>query len=198
MNNFKSSWIVVIVILIILGGVGYVWMFKSKSETALSQDLHVKDVPVLGREHVKVGTKVEYSSNPPTSGEHFEVWTKSGVYDKPTEDGHLVHSLEHGYVIISHNCEIQNKISNIKDQKDGTKSAGIDNKNCKDFVEKLEGFVREDSWKMILIPRPSLDTDFALTAWGKIDKFNIQDASINRVNAFKEAFRSQGPEQTME
>ncbi len=188
---------IIIVVLIILSGVGYVLINKSRSESVSSEDLHAKDVPLLGREHVKVGTKAEYNSNPPTSGNHYEVWTKSGVYDKPTDDGHLVHSLEHGYVIISHNCEIESQNSKVKIQKSGTGSAEVD-KDCIEFVNKLKDLVKGDSWKMILIPRPSLDTNFALTAWGKIDKFNLKDAALSRVKAFKEAFRSRGPEQTME
>ncbi len=181
---------IIIVVLILLVGGGYIWMAKSKSQTVSSNDLRAKDVALLGRDHVDVGTKVKYNSNPPTSGDHYEEWAKNGVHDKSTDDGHLVHSLEHGYIIISHNCEL------IK-LKVGTESAEID-KECMDFVSKLKDLVEKDSWKMILIPRPSLDSDFALTAWGKIDKFNTKDASLSRVKAFVAAFRNHGPEQTME
>ncbi len=192
----KPNLLIIIVVLIIASGGLYIWMNKSKIESVELKDLHVKNVTILGREHVEKETKVKYNSNPPTSGSHFDEWTKSGVYNEPTEDGYLVHSLEHGYIIISYNCEYQ--ISNIKNQKEGTKSAEIDEKECLEFVKRLDGFVKEDSWKMILIPRPNLDTNFALTAWGKIDKFNIKDASLERVKSFKEAFRGKGPEQTME
>ena len=188
---------VIIVALILLAGAGYIWMAKSKSQTISSNNLKAKDVTVLGREHIKVGTKTKYNSNPPTSGDHYEEWTKNGIHDKPTEDGHLVHSLEHGYIIISHNCEmIKLKVKNEK-LKVGTESAKME-KRCLDFVGKLKDLVNKDSWKMILIPRPSLDTNFALTAWGKIDKFDIKDTSLDRVKAFIEAFRNHGPEQTME
>lgn len=195
---FKPTLVVIIIVLIIiLAGAGYIWMAKSKSQSVSLNNLHAKDVALLGREHVKVGTKVKYNSNPPTSGDHYEVWTKSGVHDKPTEDGHLVHSLEHGYIIISHNCEMTNLKLKNQNSKVGTGSAEME-KECVDFVNKLKDLVKKDSWKMIIIPRPSLDTNFALTAWGKIDKFNIKDASMERVKAFKEAFRNHGPEQTME
>lgn len=196
MEKFKLNWVIIAVVLILLGGIAYIWIIKSKSETVSTKDLHAKDVALLGREHVEVGTKVGYNSNPPTSGSHHEVWTKSGVYDKPTDDGYLVHSLEHGYVIISYNCEME--ASMVIGTKVGTKSAERDKKECLAFVKELKDFVDSDSWKMILIPRPSLDMNFALTAWGKIDKFNTKDASLERVKAFKEAFRSRGPEQTME
>ena len=69
----------------------------------------------LGREHVPVGTSVEYNSNPPTSGPHYSQWTKRGVYEKEIEDGYLIHSLEHGYIVISYNCE-QNSKSEIRNK----------------------------------------------------------------------------------
>ena len=194
-----SVLVTIIVVLIILAGAGYILMAKSKSQTVSTNNLQAKDVTVLGRDHIpqEEWEKFKYNSNPPTSGFHDEVWTKSGVYKDVQGDGHLVHSLEHGYIIISHNCEIKSQILNLKSQKEGTGSAKTD-EECLSFVKKLEDLVKKDSWKMIVIPRPSLDTDFALTAWGKIDKFDIKDASLDRVNAFIEAFRNHGPEQTME
>ena len=194
-----SVLVTIIVVLIILAGAGYILMAKSKSQTVSTNNLQAKDVAVLGREHIpqKEWEKFKYNSNTPTSGSHDEVWTKSGAYDKPQGDGHLVHSLEHGYIILSYNCNLENSKVKSQNSKVGTQSAEME-KECKDFVNKLEELVKKDSWKMIVIPRPSLDTDFALTAWGKIDKFNSKDASLDRVKAFIEAFRNQGPEQTME
>lgn len=198
---FKPITMIIVVIVIILAGAGYIWMAKSKSQPISSGNLHAKDVSDLGRDHLKESElgKVKYNSNPPTSGPHCceptlggagHDWVTKGIYDKPLADGKLVHSLEHGYIIISFNCEIQ-------DDKEGTESAKK-NSGCSDFINKLKDLVKKDSWKMILIPRPSLDTNFALTAWGKIDKFDLKEANLDRVNAFKEAFRNNGPEQTME
>src|SRR3990167_2386903 len=57
-----------------------------------------------GRDHVPAGTIGEYNSNPPTSGPHYAQWEKPGIYSKVLQDGNLIQSLEHGYVIISYNC----------------------------------------------------------------------------------------------
>ncbi len=64
-------------------------------------------VPSQGREHIPVGTShtVQYNSDPPTSGPHYDPSAGPGIYDEPMPDGYLIHSLEHGYVIISHNTE---------------------------------------------------------------------------------------------
>lgn len=59
----------------------------------------------LGRNHVTDIAGVDYNSNPPTSGPHFPVWAKPGVYDRLISDGYLIHSLEHGYIVISYDCE---------------------------------------------------------------------------------------------
>lgn len=188
--NIKK-WVIVgsVVVLVVFG---IVWMVGESSKP-----LPGKEVSVLGRSHVSVGKKVKYNSNPPTSGDHYADWTKSGVYDKPIEDGHLVHSLEHGYVIISHNCEITTKNIELRTQNSGTESAEMD-KSCLDFVKNLKERVKKDAWKLILVPRKDLDTNFALTAWGRIDKFNIQESSMDRVNSFIRALRNNGPEKTME
>ncbi len=144
-----------------------------------SKPLPGQAVAVLGRAHVPVGTKVTYNSNPPTSGDHYATPQNGGVYNSPIPDGYLIHSLEHGYVIISYNCDF-----------------GKNKNACLSFVNQLKQKVDSDSWKLILIPRPVLDANFALTAWGRIDKFNTTAATMDRVNSFINAFRGAGPENT--
>ncbi len=61
-------------------------------------------VDELGRDHTTDIAGVIYNSDPPTSGPHFPMWAKKGVYDRLISDGYLIHSLEHGYVIISYDC----------------------------------------------------------------------------------------------
>ena len=39
-----------------------------------------------------------YPERPATSGEHFQGWLKTGVYDEVMDERVLVHNLEHGYV----------------------------------------------------------------------------------------------------
>jgi hypothetical protein len=76
-----------------------VWMYKSLDKPQPGQE-----VADLGREHTDDIAGLEYNSMPPTSGTHFPIWAKGGVYDRIISDGYLIHSLEHGYVIISYNC----------------------------------------------------------------------------------------------
>lgn len=58
-----------------------------------------------GRKHIPQGSKTDYKFNPPTGGDHYESWITKGVYDEPRIDGNVVHSLEHGYIVINYDCE---------------------------------------------------------------------------------------------
>jgi len=191
------KWVIIAIILILVAW-GVMWFINEASKPIPGSVL-----PNQGRDHVpeKEWGKFKYNSNPPTSGPHDAVWTKAGVYDSPQGDGHLVHSLEHGYVIVSYNCSGENPKSDPsadgRNPKQGTESAEMD-KSCLDLVDKLKGRVQKDSWKLILVPRSNLDTNFSLTAWTRIDKFDTKEANMERVNNFIDSLRNHGPEQTME
>jgi hypothetical protein len=75
------------------------WMFQDTSQT-----LPGEEISDMGREHIQDISGIQYNSNPPTSGNHFPIWAKKGIYDRVLSDGYLIHSLEHGYVVISYNC----------------------------------------------------------------------------------------------
>ena len=187
------KWVVIAVVLALFIW-GVMWFMKEAS-----RPIPGKEMPNQGRDHVseKEWGKFKYNSNPPTSGPHDAVWTKGGMYNQPQGDGHLVHSLEHGYVIISYNCGIITQNPELRTENSGTESAEMD-KGCLDFVSKLKEKVEKDSWKLILIARPTLDTNFALTAWTRIDKFKTEEATMERVDNFIDSLRNHGPEQTME
>jgi uncharacterized protein DUF3105 len=56
--------------------------------------------PGEGRNHVAPDKAPQYGQQPPTSGNHFQVPAKWGVYDKPLPDMLAVHNLDHGATII--------------------------------------------------------------------------------------------------
>lgn len=173
-------------------------------------------VGTLSREHIKDSDPdPQYNSNPPTSGPHGEVWTPAGFYESERNDRNLVHSLEHGYVVISYNCAIgeeksenryQNssvvwaheagkKMSSESGQLEATSSATLGNESCHKLKDQLKDLVKEyKQWKIIAVPRSNLEVRIALTAWGRIDKFNGLDKS--RIERFIKAFRDKGPEAT--
>ncbi len=166
----------------------------------------------LGRGHVPIGEQVEYNSNPPTSGKHYEDWIRAGVYDEPKDDRNLVHSLEHGYIIMSYKCviatpsEARGKQSSSENEeiarlaesaKRATSPAAPRNDECEGRKDQLaQVYEKKGQRKLIVVPRQNLDTNFALTAWTYLDKFDSLDAA--RIGQFIDTYRDQGPERTME
>jgi hypothetical protein len=74
-------------------------------------------------------------------------------------------------------------------------SKDFSSQSCKELVKKLSIFLKEYQ-RVVIIPRPGLDTTIALTAWTKLDKMDKFDEG--RIRAFIAAYHNKGPEQTME
>lgn len=200
--------IIIGAIILMLIGLGF-FIFN---ETKPKPGTQLED---LGRTHVPVGTVVEYNSNPPTSGNHYEEWVRAGVYDRPQDDRHLAHSLEHGYVIISYNCTFGKSspplgpIEKKTNTEDSTSSAMLTENfasdECNQLVQNLTSIYDSNGKrKLIIVPRPQLDSKIALTAWRYIDKINpstsseLSDFDKAKIEKFIDAHRDHGPEQTME
>jgi hypothetical protein len=117
------------------------------------------DVPVLSRNHIPVGQPHDpYNSEPPSSGDHYDTPAQAGFYDVAPVDEYLVHSMEHGYVIIWYNCDVYTGATcdQFKQQiKDIMGGAG---------VSAVTGTL-----KLIAVPRAGQKAPIALSAWGHID-----------------------------
>ena len=57
-----------------------------------------------GATHVPCTQTVTYQTNPPSSGNHYSCWAAYQTYSSPVPWGNLVHSLEHGAMIVVYNC----------------------------------------------------------------------------------------------
>ncbi len=183
-----------------------IWLFIESSKP-----LPGTKVADLGRGHVSIGEKVDYNSNPPTSGKHYADWVKAGVFEAEKDDRNLVHSLEHGYVIISYNCDKQISLipealaHGIEDEatssSEATPSASLPESfrsdDCHKLVDALiRAYEKKGKTRLIVVPRSNLASRIALTAWTYLDTFNDFDSS--RIEKFIDAHLNQGPEKTME
>jgi hypothetical protein len=137
----------------------------------------VRTFPEAGRDHITPDQQPDnWNSNPPTSGDHLQAPVPRGVYDGEQDPRALVHSLEHGYVLILHK--------------------GIP----KDDLDQLETFVEDrDGSKLILAPYAGLDQNgVALVAWRNLEV--LQRVNLDVVQAFVNDFmvpdapRSTAPE----
>ena len=104
-----------------------------------------------GRTHVP---QAGYTVDPPAGGDHDPVPAPAGFYDTgdvPT-DGHLVHSLEHGYVDIWYG----NGLST-------------------DQVNSLKSFADQDKVLVISYPNLPAGKSVAMTTWGRLQSCDKVD-----------------------
>jgi hypothetical protein len=55
-------------------------------------------------DHVAECSRIEFGSNPPSSGRHYGTWAAYREYAVPLPRGYWVHNLEHGTVVFASNC----------------------------------------------------------------------------------------------
>jgi hypothetical protein len=106
--NLKKIITGIIFVLIIVGA----FFFLRKDKNTPTVEIGEK-VEELGRDHVTDIFGITYNSNPPTSGTHFPVWAKKGFYDRLISDGYLIHSMEHGYIVIWYDCSFQSPTASL-------------------------------------------------------------------------------------
>jgi hypothetical protein len=133
--------------------------------------------PSEGNAHVPTCTPVSFQSKPPASGSHYGAWPVFRIYDKPVPWGFLVHGLEHGAVVIAHNCS----------------------GDCTDDLAQLRELYGAVPPKpgcprppLIVTPDPTLDVPFAASAWGATLRARCFDRE--RFAAFVERRANRGPE----
>jgi hypothetical protein len=117
--------------------------------------------------HVDAGEPVTYLTNPPSGGPHYPVWANFVEYDHPVADGYLVHSLEHGAVVLSYDCD---------------ESACVAPPGVLDGLRAVRNAVPSDPLcdpsirvRIILAPRPANDVPVAAAAWGATYKADCVD-----------------------
>ncbi len=143
---------------------------------ALSQDGPGKKMPDRGQQHIQVGTTIPYQEYPPTSGSHWPVVARWGVYTEPIPDEVLVHNLEHGGIVLVYNCTTP----------------------CADVVRQMPEIYESmpkskfGHVKVVIAPNPRIKTRFALLAWTRLDEF--EQLERGRVLRFVQAWQDKGPE----
>lgn len=86
---------------------------------------------------------IEYVDGPPAGGDHDRCWAAWGVYDEPLPARNWVHNLEHGGIVVLHNCA------------DG----------CSEDIGVLSAWVESLGSTALMTPDPTLQTRFAVVAW---------------------------------
>lgn len=165
-RQFKT-WAILAAAIFAVAAAGY-FGYRFLAKTSQIPDIG-EVFPNEGATHVPDGIKVEYRTNPPSSGSHYGKAAEWGVYDKELQDEQLVHNLEHGGVWISYKPSIS-----------------------QDEIKKLEDLVKSYRSKVILTPREKNDSPIALVSWGRVYKIDLFDE--NMINNYIKKYKNTGPE----
>src|SRR5215213_11412664 len=132
----------------------------------------VKQFPSEGRSHVS--GHVDYKTNPPTSGNHFEIPAADGAYAKTPDVEPLVHSLEHGRVVIWYQ---PNAAPALRGQ--------------------LKALFDEDNYHLLLAPNGrKMPAQVAASSWTRsITCPKVNDNVWDALRLFRDRYRDQAPEQ---
>lgn len=112
--------------------------------------------PASARDHREPCSELAYPFHPPASGPHYGVWADFLRYDAPVPWGYLVHSLEHGAIVLAYDCP----------------------EGCDDVLAALDAIITDHGAdplceshdgtdaRFILVPDPDLeDGTIAAVAW---------------------------------
>jgi hypothetical protein len=131
----------------------------------------VKQWPSEGRNHTNGPYK--YKTNPPTSGNHFEIPAADGAYTQAPNIGALVHELEHGRIVLWYRPDATPQLKG-----------------------QLKALFDEDSFHMVLTPdETKMPYEVAASAWTRsITCPTVNDNTWDALRLFRDRYRDQGPE----
>ena len=105
---------------------------------------------------------IEYDRNPPTNGNHAQLWQNCGFYGEPIQDRHAVHSMDHGVVWITYRPDLPQQ-----------------------QLETLRSYSNENY--VIVSPYPGQDAPVTVTSWRV--QLELVDADDPRLDQFVNEFK---------
>ncbi|MFB6303221.1 MAG: DUF3105 domain-containing protein [Haloferacaceae archaeon] len=135
----------------------------------------VRSFPSEGTQHVERGTDVDYDTYPPTSGPHYAGTVAAGFYEETPPMGDMVHTLEHGAVVIYYDPAVLTE----------------------DARASLRAWANAHTgtWRSVVVvphARDDPEAPYVLTAWRHLLRMNEYDAQV--VRAFLAEYLGRGPE----
>jgi len=130
-------------------------------------NVRIDAVPLADSPHVPDGTAVVYSSNPPSSGPHYGTWANFQELTHPVDDGYLVHSMEHGAVLLLYDCPPGAACDALVAALRAVRDAVPTDPACDPAIRT----------RVILAPRAANDVAVAAAAWGYVYRADCVDAA---------------------
>ena len=152
-------------------------------DAAKAAGCKLESVKAKSRDHSEtLEEQIAYDTKPPTSGKHFNTPAEDGDYTTSPQPAELVHSLEHGRVIVWFKKNLP-----------------------RDERANLKALFDEDQYQMILTPDPTgMTYAVAATAWNADPQPNgtgrlmgcprFTPGIYDAIRTFKDEHRSNGPE----
>ncbi len=144
---------------------------EAPQKPAAACDVTIENVPIAGFKHVPQGTPLTFCTNPPTSGDHYPIWAAYREYDKPLEWGNLVHSMEHGAILLLYKCDDGRPCPEVLDAFRQVLANTAEDPLCDPGTKRI-----------IIAPAPTLDTKVAAAAWDAI--YTAPCADVPTLDAF--------------
>lgn len=152
------------------GGSGSLGDLADSGNQSIIDD--VETIPSSGNQHV---SNPSYESLPPTGGPHTGATVGAGFYEQTPSLGALVHTLEHGAVVVYYD---DSRMSEAAEQ------------DLKEWASTYTG-----TWaSVVVVPHPEENPEHAyvLTAWEK--KYTMDEYDPDVVTAFAAEYLGRGPE----
>jgi len=121
--------------------------------------------------HLEPGQSAGYRDRMPTAGAHDPKWIDPGVYQTPQSATRLVHSLEHGMIVVYYDAPPPDVLATLQSW------AGL-------YGGPWSG--------LVIAPMPGLGGEVVLTAWERMLRLRPFDPAT--AAAFIDRFRGRGPE----
>jgi hypothetical protein len=139
--------------------------------------------------HVPSGSAVTYCSNPPSSGPHYAIWADFQVYKAPVPAPYLVHSLEHGAVVLYWKCHPP---AGAADECPEPEALVNELRKIRDNVPVDPLCVAPTRARIIIAPSKDINTEVAAAAWGATYQAACVDPPT--LEAFVRDHYAKGPE----
>ena len=132
------------------------------------------------RQHVAQGTEMVYRNRPPSSGDHYDTPAGYGVFARQLPVGNLVHTLEHGGIVVYYRPD------------------SCDQSCVAELQQAYSSAPRSREWnvtKMVITAWQDMDHAVTAAAWGWVDEMDQPDSA--RIVAFYQAHVDRGPEDAL-
>jgi hypothetical protein len=168
-----------VIVVAVVAGAAFLWNltratgeFEALAASGADALDRVQTFPSAGNDHLPLGQRITYPSQFPTSGPHDTRPIRPGFYTEPQWPERLVHSQEHGHIVIYY---------------DELEPAD------REIIREWTGLYTGVWDGVVATPMPGIGKRVVLVAWNRLLRQRRFDAA--GAAAFIDAYRGRGPEQ---